>query len=149
MMQRRFIPAALLAAFVALGATPYANAASALEVKKSGDIQDVTGGVGDEEQRALEASAPQDFNLKVTIAVSAGNYLSDVDLALLKSGTEVLRTKTDGPMFLAKVPPGRYEVRATANGKTQSKTVDVGANGRASATFHMGQLEQPDPPVAR
>ena len=148
MMQSRLIPAALLAAFVALTTAPLSSAAPALEVKKSGDIQYVTGGVGDEEQQALKATAPKDFNLEVTVAVGAGNYLSDVDLALVKSGTEVLRTKTDGPVFLAKVPPGRYEVRATANGKTQSKSVDVGTTGRASATFHLGQLEQPDPPVA-
>jgi hypothetical protein len=149
MTERRFIPAALIAALVAVAGAQYAGAAPALEVKKSGDIQYVSGGAGDEEQRALKETAPKDFNLEVTVAVASGNYLSDVDLALLKSGTEVLRTKTDGPIFLAKVPPGRYEVRATANGKTQSKSVDVGADKRASAVFHLGQLEQPDPPVAR
>ena len=146
-MMQRCIPAVLLVAIVTVAGAPYAAAAPALEVKKSGDIQYVTGGVGDEEQKALKET--KDFNLEVTVAVSAGNYLSDVDIALVKAGTEVLRAKTDGPMFLAKVPPGRYEVRATANGKTQSKTVDVGASGRASATFHLGQLEQPDPAVAK
>ena len=149
MTQRRFMWTVLVAAFVGVpGAAPAIAAPAALEVKKAGDIQYVTGGAGDEEQRALRQTAPKDFNLEVTVAVTEGNYLSDVDLALVKSGTEVLRTKTDGPMFLAKVPPGRYEVRATANGKTQTKTVDVGAERRTSAVFQLGHLEQPDPPVA-
>lgn len=147
-MQRRLLTAALFGAFVAVADTQ-ADAAPALEVKHAGNIQYVTGGVGDEEQKALQATATKDFNLEVTVAVTEGNYRSGVDLALLTGGSEVLRTTTDGPMFLAKVPPGRYEVRATADGKTQTKTVDVAADRRASAVFHLGRLERPDPVTAR
>lgn len=148
MMNRTVMASAMMASLLSLAAMAAAVEATELEVKSAGDVRYVSGGAGDEEQQAMKAAA-KDFNLEVTTAVSAGNYLSGVDVTIVKAGSDipVLKTTTDGPILLAKLPKGRYEIRATANGKTQSKTVDVGDSGRASATVHLGQLEKPDPAV--
>ena len=40
-------------------------------------------------------------------------------------GSVVLDTVTDGPMLLAKLPPGRYQVMAEVRGQTRTATVDA------------------------
>jgi hypothetical protein len=138
---------------VALGAllllTPaVAIAASSGEIQSQGDIRYVSGGVGDEQQKALKAMPG--YNLEVTFAAIEGNYLGGADLAITKARSEkpILSTTTAGPIFMAELPPGRYELRATANGKTETRTVDVGEHGRTSTVFHLGHID-PGPSADR
>jgi len=124
------------------------GASGPAEIQRQGDIRYVSGGIGDEQQKALK-SMPG-YNLEVTFAAVEGNYLGGADLAISKARSEkpILSTTTAGPIFLAELPAGRYEVRATANGKTETKTVDVGAHGRTSTVFHLGHID-PGPSADR
>jgi hypothetical protein len=85
------------------------------------------GGVGQDEQQQMKAQASQHDAL-LTFAVSTGAYLADVDVRISDSkGAVVLEGKCDGPLMLVDLPgQGSYRVRATAKGKTQTRTLAVG-----------------------
>jgi hypothetical protein len=148
MRNRPSIIVALGALLLFVPAVPMA-APGGPEIQSQGDIRYVSGGIGDEQQKALKSMAG-DYNLEVTFAAAEGNYLGGADLAITKPQSEkpILRTSTAGPIFLVELPPGRYGLRATANGKTETKTVDVSAHGRTSTVFHLGHIE-PGPSADR
>lgn len=93
------------------------------------------GGVGVGEQDKFKAEASQHDAL-LTFAVSTGAYLADVGVRITDShGAVVLEGKCDGPLMLLDLPgKGSYTVAATAEGKTQQKTLAIGQRP-ASATF--------------
>lgn len=100
--------------------------ASQVEERSYNGVPYITGGVGIEERAALEERMG-DYNLKLIFALEEGNYLSNVDVTVADtSGNTVLQTTTNGPWLAARLPEGRYTVRATIQGETQEKMVDVG-----------------------
>jgi len=137
------IALALAGALLLLAPAATLAAPGALEIQQQGDVRYVSGGIGDEQEQALKGMAGN-YDLEVTFAADEGNYLGGADLVIMKprAKTAVLRTSTAGPILLAELPPGRYELRATANGTTQSKMVDVSAHGRTSTIFHLGHLDE-------
>jgi hypothetical protein len=120
--------------------------AAASEVKKSGEISYVSGGVGDEEQKRL-AEMARDFNLKVTFAGSSGAYGGGSRVEIRdKSGKTVLDAESRGPLFYAQLPPGTHTVTATGAGAGgQKKTVQIAEHGRADVMFTVQQAEGPRP----
>ncbi len=93
----------------------------------------VCGGVGAEDRAALAARA-DGANLAVEFIVAdRGNYLADVDLAIvpLDRRSQALTTTADGPLCYVSVPPGRYRIEATFNGTTRTVATRVPAAGRA------------------
>jgi hypothetical protein len=85
------------------------------------------GGVGDEDQKRMKAEAPQ-HALLVTFATTDGAYLSNIDVEIRRNGQVVLQGRCNGPLMLVDVAPaGSYEIAATSQGRTQRKTVAVGA----------------------
>lgn len=112
-----------------------------LQVKKEGDISYVSGGVGDESQERMEKMSG-DYNLKVTLAAPDGDYTGGANLTIRdQSGKEILQTETHGPLFLAKLPAGKYTVSAAEEGRESvKKTVQVSsAADPARVLFHMGK----------
>lgn len=98
------------------------------------------GGVGQGEQDRFKAEAPQHDAL-LTFAVSTGAYLADVDVRVTDSkGAVVAEGKCGGPLMLLDLPgKGSYTVAATAQGKTQSKTLAIGQRpARAVFTWPAG-----------
>ena len=93
------------------------------------------GGVGQDEQEQFKAEAAK-HHAMLTFALSTGAYLSDIDFRIADSGGKVvLEGKCKGPLMLLDLPgPGSYQVTATSQGRSQSKTVTVGAKP-TSATF--------------
>jgi hypothetical protein len=88
-----------------------------------------TGGVGEDERRAMEGEAR--YNLKVVTAERSGAYVADVDIAVLdERGQRVVATRMTGPWLLAELPPGRYRVVADLGGERQARDVVVGRTGR-------------------
>ena len=88
-----------------------------------------TGGIGEEERRALESDAR--YNLKLVAANRAGQYISDVDGTIVdERGAVVVAARIAGPWLLADLPPGRYRVVAVYEGTRQSRDVVVGRGGR-------------------
>jgi opacity protein-like surface antigen len=87
----------------------------------------VNGGVGQEEQDAMQAQRA-DYNLLLTFASKqSGAYRSDVQLDITDAkGADLVSAANTGPMFFAKLPPGTYHISAAAEGKTFKRTVKVG-----------------------
>ena len=84
-----------------------------------GDVSYVSGGVGEESREQLKAFAAA-FNLKLLLAHKSGEYIGDVQIVIVDGkGKELLKAVAEGPIFMANLPAGRYEVIATTEGLTQ------------------------------
>ena len=93
-----------------------------------------TGGVGEEERQALEDD-PR-YNLKVVTADRAGQYIADVDVAVVdERGARVVTARMAGPWLLVELPPGRYRVVAAYAGASQAREVVIG-RGRQEVVMH-------------
>lgn len=117
------IAAALLSTALTVGAA------------QSRDVSVQSGGASVEEFQALNREAPQ-HSLKLVLASKgSGAYLADVDVKVysLPSRAMVLEHRTEGPLMLATLPPGRYEVVA------EYADVLPGAPTRASRTVQVGK----------
>ena len=116
-------------------AAPSLHAAGEPQVRQSGTISYVSGGVSEEARDSLQALA-QGFNLKLVLATRSGAYLSDVVIVIKDTrGQRVLDAKSDGPWFYAKVPNGTYEVAASANGATVRKLVTIETQNQNRVDF--------------
>lgn len=92
----------------------------------------VSGGIGTDERSALEALAGE-YNLKIEFAATQGNYLGDIRVSL--RGPVSLDAVSEGPWFLAKVPPGTYTVTAVSEGASKTMTVPVSPGGQKTLVF--------------
>ena len=130
-MMSRLLAGLFLAA-AAVGAQ-----AQQLAVQQQDGTRFVTGGVGLEEREALKGMRAE-FNVRLTFAVKGtGAYLADVDVAVADAkGATVLKAMSDGPKLYAQLPPGKYAVKATFSGKSQTRNITVGKKGAAEATFY-------------
>lgn len=139
-------PLALLGAEMDTGA-PAADAPNnSPRVQEQNGVSFTSGGAGKEEQPGLERLQGRYNlrNLRITVATSTGQFTSASEVRIEdKSGKALVSTQPDGPIFLAKLPPGEYTVRATAEGTTQTRKVSVPVNGQAPVTFTWPK--SPDP----
>ena len=105
-------------------------------LQHAGNISYLSGGIGLDESSAIRAAAA-DFTLYLLFVQNKrGEYLADVKLRILdKAGKTVLETVAEGPMLLARLPAGDYQLSAEHAGKTLRKTVTVGAKGTTRASF--------------
>ncbi|HTP48072.1 MAG TPA: carboxypeptidase-like regulatory domain-containing protein [Casimicrobiaceae bacterium] len=89
-----------------------------------------TGGVGGTEAAAMrraEASYPLSLEF-VQRAHPKNEFLAYADVTITDhAGNTLLKTFSDGPFMLAKLPDGRYIVKATENGKTETRQVTIAA----------------------
>jgi hypothetical protein len=131
-MQRR-IPLLVAVAVIALNVSMEARAA---------DVPYVSGGIGFEGREEMQA-AERDHNLKVVAAEKNGDYLAEVNVMIESAKKErMLDATMDGPILLAKLPPGTYTVKATFDGQTQSRTVTVGGPGLRTLDFRWTTKER-------
>ncbi|HEX6736067.1 MAG TPA: carboxypeptidase-like regulatory domain-containing protein [Azonexus sp.] len=108
---------------------------SAVTESQPGNIAYLSGGIGDEEREAIRARE-RDFNLKLLFAERDGAYLADVAVQVLDAkGQPVFEIPAAGPFLLLKLPPGRYQVKATANGRQQQARLSLPAKGRQDSIF--------------
>jgi hypothetical protein len=137
------------------------NAAAQLSLHSSDGIRYASGGIGGGERDELELMLP-DYNLKLVVAAQgSGAFLADVKLTAVDArGAKVLETTLDGPWFVGRFPPGRYELQLAYGGAMQKRLVTIPAQGRrveyvywtdASATTlkSIEQAEKPTPSVAK
>ena len=113
--------------------------------KQQNGITYINGGVGQEEQTAMQALRA-DYNLQLTFATKqSGAYRSDVQLDIMDTkGNTLVSAANTGPMFFAKLPPGTYRVSAAAEGKTFKRTVKIG-NAPKEMVLHW-ENDNPDDP---
>jgi len=130
----------MVALSLAGGSATAQQAAPPLVPEHQGDIGFVSGGTGLEDRETLRGMAG-DYNLHLMFAVQpSGQYLAGVGVTLNDAkGNTVLDTVSDGPLFYAHVPPGRYRVTVTSGGKAQTRDVQIAATGRAAQAFYWRQ----------
>ena len=105
-----------------------------LEVEEANGISFVSGGIGDDQQNALKTATG--FNLNLTLARQDGKYMGPSALRIEnQQGDLLLETQTKGPLFLAKMPAGRYKIHATADGKSYVRDVNVPGTGQEKLVF--------------
>ena len=113
----------------------HALAADEPLVQQADGVSYLSGGVGDEERDRI-LSIGKDFNLKLVLATRSGAYLSDVNIVIVDGrGQRRLDVKSDGPLFYAKLPAGRYRIKAAANGVLLQESVDVTAQGQRTVNL--------------
>jgi hypothetical protein len=102
---------------------------------RAADVPFVSGGAGADERADLEAKQA-DYNLKIVVAATSGDYLADVWIVIDSSARKgLLEAKMEGPILLAKLPPGTYTIKATYGPSTQTQTVSVPGQGLREASF--------------
>jgi len=121
-----------------------------IDVKQSDNgIRYVSGGAGTEEERAIRAVA-KDFSLRVVLATPSGSYLGGAMIDVRKpDGKNVLVADSQGPLFFAELPSGRYTVKASGpGGSSMSKTVNLTSGKQTEVAFHLAETA-PNDHVAR
>ncbi|MFO1345856.1 MAG: hypothetical protein U1E85_06120 [Rhodocyclaceae bacterium] len=99
-----------------------------------GNVSYVSGGIGEDSRERMKAFSAA-FNLKLLLAYKSGSYMSDVDVVVADAkGKPLIKASSEGPIFMARLPAGAYEVTATAVGQAQRQKVTV-TNGR-QAVLH-------------
>jgi hypothetical protein len=105
---------------------PAASAASDAIVQTTGGVSYVSGGIGTDLRDQLSSHA-NDFNLKLVFALTSGEYVSGVRVAIVDAaGKTILDTTSEGPWFLAKLAAGNYQIVATFSGKAVKRQAAVG-----------------------
>ena len=91
-----------------------------------GNLQYVSGGIGENEADSMRRAAPS-YPLELMFSQSkAGNFIADVDLRIqAHDGLPLLMTTTAGPIVLARLPQGRYRVEARFDGRTLRRDVEI------------------------
>jgi len=126
----------LIVALCALGLMSAVNAsaqvAATLTPKTENNISYISGGVGKDEQELADSIGRYGYNLQLVFAEQqTGAYLADVKVRISDpKGGVVLDTVSDGPMFLAKLPPGRYQVVAEVRGQPKTMSIDARAGAK-------------------
>lgn len=107
-----------------------------LREQTQGEIEFISGGVGERERTAL-INISNAYNMFLVMSRESGAYVADVHVTVRDgNGQTVLDTSTRGPFLLADLPDGRYEVEAQASGqRTERVTVDVAEGDRLARTF--------------
>ena len=96
------------------------------EVQTQNGIHYVVGGIGKEQSEAMKVAA-HDYDLMLTFATDYGKYLADIGVQIEDmNGNTLLNTVSEGPLFLAKLPVGRYKITASAQGTCRTRVVDIG-----------------------
>ncbi len=114
---------------------PIASANYDEALRTSDGVSYVSGGVGLDSIDRLNSLAPE-FNLKLVFALSSGQYLSDVQVAVVNTaGKTLLDITSEGPWVLTKIPAGNYQVLATFEGQAQKHNITVGATKLSTVDF--------------
>ena len=124
----------IVLSLVAALCLPLYGIASDLLPETQNGIQFLSGGIGVEERDAMRAEG-KDYNLKLSFSLKDGAYLADVKVAIDSGKKPLVRADSDGPLFYAELPPGKYRITVSYQGKTQTRTVSIGKNA-TSVFFH-------------
>ena len=131
----RNLPAAASAASVLFAFVPARAGLGRPTAKNVGGVPTLTGGVGEEERRTLEAIDDR-YNLKLVFSLDRGALLSDVDVSITDGADHMLlETTAGGPWFYAQLPRGRYTVVAQKDGKALEREVQVGWGRQTTVVF--------------
>jgi hypothetical protein len=103
------------------------------------DVTFVTGGIGDDELQAIEASKA-DYNLHVMSASSSGAFVGDSRVVITRKvgkETEEMLSVVAGPILYVRLPAGSYILEAKLGDQTKKQNFTVTKKGVA-ARVHLG-----------
>lgn len=103
------------------------------------DVTFVTGGIGDDELQAIEASKA-DYNLHVMSASSTGAFVGDSRVVItrkLGNETEEMLSVVAGPVLYVRLPAGSYTLEAKLGDQSKKQNFSVSKKG-AAARVHLG-----------
>ena len=103
-------------------------------VQKSGAVEYLSGGVGLDESTAIKSASGQwPLSLVFSVQVDGrAQFASDVKLQIQDAkGALALDVTATGPYLRARLAPGSYTLRATLDGKTLERKVQVKAGSSA------------------
>jgi hypothetical protein len=148
--KRMAVAAALAAAFAfgpagnafaaqdtgAVGGTVTDTSGGLPQIQHQGDVSYVSGGVGQDESKALERERSH-WPLSMQFTGPGSDFLADVHVRIVDvHNNEVLHADSLGPFMLVKLRPGRYTVHATYKNRDQTKTVNIASKGSTQAAFY-------------
>jgi hypothetical protein len=108
------------------------------QTQQQGDVSYVSGGVGQDESKALQA-AQSHWPLSLRFTGPSSEFLADVKVRIVDGqNNEVLNASSRGPYMLVRLHPGHYTVHAQYKDRDESKTVTVPAKGSTKAAFYWG-----------
>lgn len=113
---------------------------TSLKPQTQGEVSFVSGGVGGDERDAMRAMR-KDYNLSLLFSLEgSGEYLSDVRVSINDArGKNLLETVADGPMFFAKLDPGRYVIKVQQNGQAIKKNISIDDEQSVFLSFNWPQ----------
>lgn len=95
----------------------------------------IPGVVGDQSMNQL-GTFSGNFNLKLVFALNSGNYVSNVGVSIMNgTGKTLLETTADGPLFMARLPQGKYQIAATFSKNTIKRQITVGTASLSTIDF--------------
>lgn len=109
----------------------------------------VSGGVGGEESRQLQAERTR-YSLSVlTAAKPSGAYLSDVHLRIRDAAQNtVFDQALDGPRLMIDLPRGQYEIEARFNSQSQRQVTTIAPHGQQQLVFRFASETETNPPAS-
>jgi len=99
-----------------------------------GAITYMTGGVGQPESTAMKAVAGR-YDLAVMFANRKGEFLDNVEVYILDNGGNRVLEIRSGPILLANLPGGRYEIYADMDGSPLVRHVNVSGRHHRQMVF--------------
>ena len=115
-----------------------------LTPEEQNGITYVNGGIA-EEKRVIDQMSPH-YNMRLTMATACGR----LDAAPLRiedqQGKTVINAPDAGPMFLAKMPAGKYTLHIDpANGSSITRTVWIPSHGQAKVLLTIPDHSSSEP----
>jgi len=100
---------------------------SACNVNNRPHLVSMGSGVDAPNRQGLRGALPPPHNLQLIFQLKPrDNHIAAVDVMLVEEkGRVMLHARADSQRFYANLPPGKYYVRASANGHDVEKTVKV------------------------
>jgi hypothetical protein len=135
----------LLAAALLVAAAVRAEDSALPPLQRSGDISYISGGIGEDESRAIKAVAAQ-YPLWLTFIARNGGkdtYSAPQELTILQAdGAPVLDLKPDGPFLLVNLPAGKYRITAGSASASKTQTVEIPRGGHKRLVFDIPEAAQ-------
>lgn len=100
-------------------------------------ISYVSGGTGEDQQQAM-ANLRKEYDLRATFAMKkTGEFLADIKVTIQNPSDEkVFEGASLGPLFFAKLAPGKYKVTADFGGKSQVQSILLKKGGVKDLYFY-------------
>ena len=127
---RHMLPATLVSLGLALGPAAMAARSPNLPPEQSeGAVVYRSGGIGEDESMAMRRIAvnyPLELEFLQKVPGGHEEYVADQDVVIKDdAGRTVLHTRADGPFLLARLPPGRYTIAATLDGRSLNRVATL------------------------